>query len=112
MKSNRDELRYIVERTELSPELKELLNAAFQELSARNEKVWHEIRETVLREDANLCSAWSRDWHIVTALVPAIKSTETSGLHSIIGLREEEDSGENLLGEALHIDIKGTYFLD
>ena len=112
MKSKRDELQYIVERTELSPEWKEMLNAAFQELSARNEKVWHEIRETVLREDANLRRAWSWDWNVVTALVPAVKSTETSGLHRIIGLREEEGSGENLLGEALHIDIKGTYFLD
>ena len=112
MKSKRDELQYIVERTELSPEWKELLNAAFQELSARNEKVWHEIRETVLREDANLRRAWSWDWNVVTALVPTVKSTETSGLHRIIGLREEEDSGENLLGEALHIYIKGTYFLD
>lgn len=113
MKSKRDELQYIVERTELSPEWKELLNAAFQELSARNEKVWHEIRETVLREDLNLRAAWSGDWDVVTALVLIEKADDASGLLCrVIGTREEEDSDENLLGDALHIDIKGTYFLD
>ena len=112
MKLKRDELQDIVERTELSPEWKELLNTVFKELSARNEKVWNETRASVLREDSNLRVAWSRDWDVVTALVPREKDYDVRGVHSVLHTHEEWSIDDDVLGDSLHIDIKRVYFLD
>lgn len=112
MKSRRDEWQNIVEKAELPAEWKEMLKEVFSRLSERNEKVWDKIEETVLREEQNSRSAWHERWHLATVLVPEEKTRDAGSFHRVIDRWEEENDEEDVLGEALPMDIEGIYFLN
>lgn len=112
MKSDRDELQRIVERSSLSDEWKKILQETFAELSKRNDVVLNEIRERALREDSNLRADLSDGWDVVTALVSSGQAGEMTKFYEIIKMREQRADEENLLAESLCIDLEGDYFLD
>ena len=96
MKSDRDELQRIVERSSLSDEWKKILQETFAELSKRNDVVLNEIRERALREDSNLRADLSDGWDVVTALVSSGQAGEMTKFYEIIKMREQRADEENL----------------
>lgn len=112
MKSDRDELQSIVERSNLSEEWKKILRETFAELSKRNDVVLDEIRRRALREDGNLRADLSDGWDVVTALMPSDQVDEMTRFYEVLKIREQKADVENLLAESLCIDLEGGYFLD
>lgn len=114
MKSDRDELQRIVERSKLSDEWKKILQDTFAELSKRNDVVLDEIRKRALREDGNLRADLSGGWDVVTALVSSDQAGEMTGkgFREVITIREQRTDAEDFLAESLYIDLEDDYFLD
>ncbi|MDO5296537.1 MAG: hypothetical protein Q4F00_07900 [bacterium] len=109
MKSEREELRNIVDRADIAGDWKKLLSEAFQALGSRSDSLLEEIGRRVEREVANLRTGWNQEWNIVTVLADC--GREVSGFYPI-DRTGEADAEEDLLGEAQYIDMGGTYFLD
>lgn len=112
MKSERDELQRIINRSELAGEWKAILQETFSALAERTDAVLADVRDQVLREDEDLRRDWSHRWNIVTAWEAADSATAGYAFRRLLA-KGAEDEGEDFpLGEPLYVDICGDYFLD